>query len=141
MFKKYRFKFLFFAVLLSLPLIFGVILDGFAFSPEPPSGGKISGKGMSGVLTVVLTTDICGDTVCTAIILAADSNGTPFSIGPDQSLIDPNSLPSATAEDILDWYLPEAGPGGEDLVIDKVTGFYNTGTAIGAEVLLQVLQY
>ena len=141
MFKNYYFKFLLLTALLVFPLILGTTPNVYAAGPEPPSGGKISGKGMSGVLTVVITTDMCGDPICTAIILAEDSNGIPFSIGPDQSLIDPGDLPSATEADVLDFYLPEAGPGKEDLVIHKVTGFYNTGTALGAEVELQVLSY
>ena len=138
--KRFGFKFLFFTALLVFPLILGTTLNIYAGAPEPPSSGKASGK-ISGILSVVVTTDICGDPVCTTIILAEDSNGTAFAIGPDQVLVLPGDLPSATEADLLDWYLPEAGPGGEDLIIHKVTEFYNTGAALGAEVELQVLQY
>lgn len=147
--RKVDFRILVLSLLLVIPLILGPTSSGYAGKPEPPTDAKITGKGLNGVLTAWVTTDMCDRKSVTGVIVAECADGSSFSIGP-MLLCDTTAegLAVATGEDLQNWYLPEAAPagcitpgGGEDLVIHRVTGFWNSGTALGAEVYLQVLQY
>jgi hypothetical protein len=107
---------------------------------EPPSGSKISGKAIDAVLTAV-EISINGYPVVVQVIVGT-CNGKAFQIGPlVNAQITPDNISAVTLDMVDGMFLPDADPGcylsGGDLVITKVTSFYNSGKAISAQIQLQ----
>ena len=133
-------------VLVVALFVFGGISPGISGGPEPPTGSKITGKAMSAILTAVQIS-INGWPVVVQVVVG-ECNGAPFQIGPIvNGAIIPENIGVIVDSDLVYQQLPDAGPvgcyspyGGDDLIITKVTEFYNSGTAVSTEISLQMLQ-
>jgi hypothetical protein len=127
-------------------LVLGAVWAGYS-GVEPPGGAKPTGKAVKAILTAVQI-DISGYPVVVNVLVGSCSAGT-FQIGPlvnPEGFINPSNIAKITEEgdcgllnkvinDITD---PCFNDGYQcNLVITRVNSFYNSGTTVSAEVLLQ----
>lgn len=147
--KKNRTKTLILGIVIVTTLVFGVNFVAFSGGPEPPGGDeKITGKAKRVILTAVQIS-INGWPVVVQVIVG-ECNDAQFQLGPyveENGPITSNNIGDIVESSLLYQVLPDAGPagcysedGGEDLIITKVTEFFNSGTAVSAVVNLQMIQ-
>ena len=146
--KKNRTKSLILGILIVTTLVFGVNFVAFSGGPEPGDGTKITGKAKTVILTAVQIS-INGWPVVVQVIVG-ECNDAQFQIGPyveEDGAITSTNIAGIVESDLLLQILPDAGPagcysesGGEDLIITKVTEFFNSGTTVSAVVNLQVIE-
>ena len=114
----------------------------WAGAGEPPSGAeRVSGFPIEGVLTSTLSAGTA------TTIIVASCKKVSIAFGPAGLTTTAADFASQTADSIKDRRLTGAGPagcysvdGGESLIITNVNKFNNTGTAIGADVSIQVVE-
>jgi len=150
MIKKSNFYPALLSMLLGVFLLFGAASNGFAGEPPAP-GEKIAGKSSSGVFTVV--TIMINDFPVAVTSIVGECNRMPFVVGPVvNNPIEPaggaagKSIPDIEASDLENQVLRDADTAGcyedlgtDDLVINTVRNFLNTGTAISADVTLRAV--
>ena len=147
--KKNRTKALILGIVIVTTLVFGVNFVAFSGGPEPPPDGtKITGKAKTVILTAVQIS-INGWPVVVQVIVG-ECNDAQFQLGPyveGNGLITSTNIAEIIESDLLYQTLPDAGPagcyseyGGEDLIITKVTEFFNSGTTVSAVVNLQMIE-
>ena len=137
------------SMLIVLMLLSGIMTAHVDAQNEPPSGTeRIIGPPIDGVLTAALDESMFAAT----IVIVGNCNGIngtkiPVALGPVPYPISPAGFANATASDMDNFRIRGGGApgcysltGGEDLIITGVTKFNNTGTAIGAEVSISVVE-
>jgi hypothetical protein len=121
----------------------------WAGAGEPPSGTeRVTGFPIDGVLTSTYADDGSGAGTGTATtVIVGSCKKVAVAFGPAGLLTDAATFASQTADSVINRRLSGVGPagcyspgGGESLIITNVTKFNNTGTAIGADVSLQVVE-
>ena len=147
--KKNRTKALILGIVIVTTLVFGVNFVAFSGGPEPPGGDeKITGKAKRVILTAVQIS-INGWPVVVQVIVG-ECNDAQFQLGPyveENGPITSTNIDKIVESSLLYQILPDAGPagcyseyGGEDLIITKVTEFFNSGTTVSAVVNLQMIE-
>lgn len=139
--------------LIVITLILGVAVSGYAATStlkEPPDSNKerIIGPPIDGVLTATLNEDGISATV--VVVGNCNKAAIVFGPGPFPVNTEPTvgkTFSETTAADIENYRMNGAGPagcfstaGGENLIITGVTKFNNTGTAIGADISISVVE-
>jgi len=131
-----------FMIFLAVFLIAGLTTSAYSGQPEPPEGGeKMVQPATKG--KVMIIDDLQGDGPILAF--SGECKGVTYHFVHFDWLMGVQ-LSDLTEEDLTDYRLGEKGfagckseDGGEDLIINKVVGFANTGDMVSADVVLQYL--
>jgi len=143
MFKRFGLRTLVVSTLLVIPLVLGIALSGYG-EWEGPGQDDVIGKKTAGGTFVSIQVEGLG---CPFVVsfIQMTCNKTDYTVGPGINTgVTPDNIGTLLPEDLENKLIEEAGPlgcfsadGGDDIVIDKVTSFSNTGTAIIADIVIK----